>query len=67
MEIQNSTGYTFVPSTTQAIINAATNLGLNKVMVGIHPNDGNNGTLFQIFDEDENYLFTIDTDGDVIS
>lgn len=64
--IQNSTAYTFSPATQQAVRNAAANLGLDEVVVGVHPNDGNNGTLFQIFDTDDNYLFSIDTDGDVI-
>jgi len=64
--IKNNTQYTFSPSAQQAIKNAAANIGVDEVVTSVHPNDGNNGTLFQLFDTEDNYLFSIDTDGDVI-
>ncbi len=64
--ITNNTQYTFSPSAQQAIRNAAANCGVDEVVAGIHPNDGHNGTMFQLFDTEDNYLFSVDTDGDVI-
>mgnify|MGYP003511280795 CR=1 FL=1 len=64
--IKNNTQYTLSPSAQQAINNAAANCGVDEVVTGTHPNDFNNGTLFQLFDTEDNYLFSIDTDGDVI-
>ena len=64
--IFNSTKYTFSPSAQQAISNAAANMGIDEVNTGINSGDGNNGTLFDLYDNDDNYLFSIDTDGDVI-
>ena len=64
--ITNNTQYTFSPSAQQAIRNAAANVGVDEVTTSVNPTDGNNGTLFDLYDVNENYLFSIDTDGDVI-
>lgn len=64
--IINNTNYTFSPSAQQAIENAMANLGVDTVYTGKHPNDGNNGTLFSLFDENDVLLFSIDTEGDEI-
>lgn len=65
--IKNISNTTLQPSSQQAINNAAAWAGVDEVLVAKHENDGNNDKLFRVFDADENYLFTIDTEGDVIS
>lgn len=42
------------------------NCGINKVVTRVSPTDGNNGTQFDLYDVDENYQFSIDTNGDVV-
>jgi len=64
--ITRNTPYTCSPSAQQAIRNAAANCGVDVVGAGVHPTDGNNGTLFQLFDTEDNYLFSIDTENDTI-
>jgi hypothetical protein len=64
--ITNNTNKTFSHSAQQAIRNAAANCGVDEVTTSVNSNDGNNDTLFDLYDTNENYLFSIDTDGDVI-
>jgi hypothetical protein len=64
--IINKFDFTFTPEEQQAISNAAANAGVDKVLTGKNPRDGGNDTLYDLYDEDENFLFTIDRDGCVI-
>jgi hypothetical protein len=68
ISIINSTEYTLSPSSQEAIRNAAANYGgLDAVSVAKSAYDGGNATLFNVYDESgQTYLFSIDTDGDVI-
>jgi hypothetical protein len=64
--IINNTAITFSPSAQQAIRNAMANADLEKVYTAKNSTDGGNDTLFDLYDEEENYAFSIDLDGDVI-
>ena len=59
--------YSFSPSSQQAIEQACVSMEIDgDVHATKNAGDGNNDTLFDLYDDDENYLFSIDTDGDVI-
>ena len=62
--IQNN-GPAINPSAQNAIRNAAANCGVSAV-VATHVDQTDDNHIFDIYDEEENYLFSIDTDGDVI-
>lgn len=62
--IINNTEKTFTPAEQQVIRNAMANAGLDKVTTSKNATDGGNNTLFDFYDENENYLFSIDTDAD---
>lgn len=66
--IINNTEKTFTPAEQQVIRNAMANSGVDKVITAKNPTDGGGVTLFDFFDENSNYLFSIDTDagGDCI-
>lgn len=63
-QIINNTEKTFTPAEQQVIINAMANCGVEKVTTAKNSTDGGNNTLFDFYDENENYLFSIDTDAD---
>ncbi|MCB0576941.1 MAG: hypothetical protein KDC61_20445 [Saprospiraceae bacterium] len=59
--IINNHEFTLSTQVQQAINNAAANLGVNTVVVG-KTKDTDDGQQFEIYDEDDNYLFTVDSD-----
>lgn len=59
-QIINSTEKTFTPAEQQVIINAMANCGVEKVTTA----KGGADNLFDFYDENSNYLFSIDTDAD---
>lgn len=63
-QIINNTEKTFTAAEQQVINNAMANYGVDKVVTGKNSTDGGNNTLFDFYDENENYLFSIDTDAD---
>lgn len=62
--IINNLDKNFSPDEQQVIRNAMANYGVDQVITAKNPGDGGNDTLFDFYDEDENYLFSIDTDAD---
>lgn len=68
-QIINNTEKTFTPDEQQVIRNAMANVGVDKVITGKNATDGGGNTLFDFYDENDNYLFSIDTDagGDCIT
>lgn len=64
MTIINNTGKTFTPDEQQVIKKAMSDYGLDKVITAKHPNDGGNDTLYNFYDDESNYVFSIDTDAD---
>lgn len=60
--IVNNTGIALSPRSEEVISKNAASVG--TVIVTKNPTDGGNDTLFNIYDEDQNYLFSIDTDAD---
>jgi len=52
-------------STQKAIKNAAANLGVSEVHA-THVSQDCDNHIFDIYDHNENYLFSINTDGNVI-
>ena len=66
LTINNNSAYTLSTSAQQAIRNGAANAGAESV-TAIHSNGNtDDAPIFDIYGQDENYLFSIDTDGDVI-
>ncbi len=65
-KIINNTNVTFSPSAQQAILNAAAHTGAEDVFAKNNYTDGDKDTLFDLCDANDNYLFSIDLDGDVI-
>lgn len=59
--IINNHEFTLSTQVQQAVNNAAANLGIDTVVVG-KVKDVDEGQQFQIYDEDDNYLFTVDSD-----
>lgn len=64
MSIINNTEKTFTPAEQQVIRNAMANYGVDKVIAAKNSTDGGGNTLFDFYDDNENYLFSIDTDAD---
>jgi hypothetical protein len=64
MSIINNTTKTFSPAEQQVINNAMANYGVDKVIAAKNATDGGNDTLFDFYDDNDNYLFSIDTDAD---
>lgn len=62
--INNNTEKTFSPAEQQTIRNAMANCGVEQVFTAKNAGDGGNNTLFDFYDFDGNYLFSIDTDAD---
>lgn len=65
-QIINNFNFTFSPSAQDAIRNAAANCGVDEVITCKNSTDGGKETLFDFCDAEENYLFSIDLEGDVI-
>ena len=69
VSIFNPYDYTFSPTALAAIRNSIPNgiVAVHKA-VAVYSNfrDNDAAPIFDIYDEEENYLFSIDTDGDVI-
>lgn len=64
--IQNNTSHTFSPESQQAIRNAMANAGLDKVVTRTNKPHDEVDNIFNFFDTDGNYQFSIDIEGDVI-
>ena len=64
MNIINNTEKTFSPDEQQAIRNAMADCGVDKVTTAKNATDGGNYTLFDFYDDNGNYLFSIDTNAD---
>jgi hypothetical protein len=62
--IINNLDKNFSPAEQQVIRNAMANYGVDKVFTSKNATDGGNDTLFDFYDENDNYLFSIDTDAD---
>lgn len=62
--IINNTAKTFSPAEQQVIRKAMADYGAGKVFTAKNATDGGNDTLFDFYDENDNYLFSIDTDAD---
>lgn len=62
--IINNTEKIFSPAEQQVIRNAMADCGADIVTTHINPGDGQNDTIFDFYDENESYLFSIDTDAD---
>ena len=63
--IRNESVFILHPSTQQAIQNACANADIDNV-VAVYQYSNEDNHIFDIYDEDENYQFSIDTDGDII-
>jgi len=64
MSIINNTEKNFSPAEQQVIRNAMANCGVDKVTTSKNATDGGGNTLFDFYDENESYLFSIDTAAD---
>jgi len=60
MQITNNTEIELSEQTNRTVIFEASCKGVDEVAVVTHPKD-KSGTLFQVFDTKNNYLFSIDT------
>ena len=63
MRIINNTNITLSTEAQQVIKNSAAHYGVENVVIAKHANDGGNDTLFYVFDENDNLLFSLDTEG----
>ena len=68
VSIFNPYDYTFSPTALAAIRNSIPNgiVAVHKVIAICSNPPNDDAPIFDIYDEEENYLFSIDTDGDVI-
>jgi hypothetical protein len=64
--IQNSTEHIFSPSSQQAIRNAMENFGLDEVVTYTNNPHDEVSNIFNLFDIEGNYMFSIDIEGDEI-
>jgi len=64
--IQNNTSHTFSTASQQAIQNAMANAGLDEVVTKTNKPHDEVDNIFNLFDTDGNYQFSIDIEGDVI-
>jgi len=60
--IQNSTPHTFSAKSQQAIRNAAANCGIDEVVAKTNKPHDEVDNIFNVFDTEGNYLFSIDTE-----
>jgi phenylalanyl-tRNA synthetase beta subunit len=63
--IQNNTTHIFSPASQQEIRNAMANCGLDEVVTRTNKDDEVDN-VFNFFDTEGNYQFSIDIEGDVI-
>lgn len=68
MKISNDSAYTLSQAAQQAVRNGAINAGIdaNAGVIAKHIYNNDDAQIFDIYDTDENYVFSIDTDGNVI-
>ncbi len=67
MQITSSFDITINPSTQQAIENGCANAGIDSALVGWANMHTDDLPIFDVYDaENEEYSFSIDTDGDVV-
>ena len=66
MCINNDTAHTFSPSSQQAIRNGMANAGLDEVTTRTNRPHDEVDNIFNFYDNDGNYQFSIDVEGDVI-
>lgn len=66
MKIYSDFDHLVQPSTQQAIENAATNQGAESVTLKWTNENTNEAPVYDMYDENENYFASIDTDGDVV-
>lgn len=64
--IQNNTKHIFSPSSQQEIRNAMANCGLDEVVTRTNKPHNEVDNVFNFFDTEGSYQFSIDTEGDVI-
>lgn len=64
--IQDNTAHTFSPASQQAIRNAMAHAGIDEVVTRTNKPHDEVDNIFNFFDADGNYRFSIDTEGDVI-
>ncbi len=62
--IINNTAKTFTPAEQDVINKAMADCGVEKVVAAKNATDGGNDTLFDFYDDNENYVFSIDTNAD---
>jgi hypothetical protein len=66
MNISSSFDHLVQPSTQQAIENAAVNHGAESVSLIWANENTDDGPIYDMYDENEYYIASIDTDGDVV-
>jgi hypothetical protein len=64
--IQNNTTHIFSPKSQQEIRNAMANCGIYEVVTRTNKPHDEVDNIFNFFDTDDNYQFSIDIEGDVI-
>jgi len=64
--ITNNTTHLFSPSSQQEIRNAMANAGLDEVVTRTSKPHDEVDNIFDLYDTDGNYQFSIDVEGDVI-
>lgn len=64
--IQNNTPHLFSPSSQQAIRNAMAHAGVDEVVTKTNKPHGEIDNIFNLFDTNGNYQFSIDIEGDII-
>lgn len=62
--IINNTEKTFTADEQQVIRNTMADYGVEKVVAAKNATDGGNSTLFDFYEDNENYVFSIDTNAD---
>ena len=66
MYIKNDTSHIFSPSSQEAIKNAMANAGLYEVVTRTNRPHDEVDNIFNFYDNDGNYQFSIDVEGDII-
>ncbi len=67
MKIQSNFDHVISPSTQQAIENGCANAGIDSAIVGWANENTDDAPIYEVYDaENEQYSFSIDTDGDVV-
>jgi hypothetical protein len=62
--IINNTEKTFTPDEQNVIRKTMANYGVDNIKISKMATDGGNNTLFDAYDEEGDYLFSIDADAD---